>query len=66
MSAMWKPTNVTLAGAGRGKKRQQCESGLVVSLGTERRLSISELSARRTWHCSIKIAGSVALLTLHC
>lgn len=52
----------------RWQELQRCESGLVVSLGTERSRSISELSAggEGGGHCSIKVAGSVALLTLHC
>lgn len=45
------------------KKLQQCESGLVVSLGTERRLSISEPSAGRGRRCPIKGAGGAAPLT---
>lgn len=42
------------AGRSWRKKLLQCESGLVVSLGTERRLSISEPSAGREWHWPIK------------
>lgn len=41
--------------AGRSWKRKNCCSvKLVVSLGTERSLSISELSAGREWHWPIK------------
>lgn len=47
---VWKPTIATLNKKKKKKEKEkllQCESGLVVSLGTERRLSISEPSAAR-------------------
>lgn len=46
---VWKPTIATLSKKKKKEKEKllQCESGLVVSLGTERRLSISEPSAAR-------------------
>lgn len=46
---VWKPTIATLNKKKKKEKEKllQCESGLVVSLGTERRLSISEPSAAR-------------------